>query len=446
MRLATRPVRAAVLVLSATLLAGPLTLGPAVASEEPSDGSGEGSVLERPYGDEIEPGTSYSDTTEVGPGTYTLNVPATGEDHYFEIPRTDPDDVIWFGTTLQTEEPLSLYSTFTVESSAEGDTTVPCNNSYTGTKQYTFLTTLFSANRTGECRNAESIVLRIANDNEVEPDETIPTDTWYQLVVWTEPPVDDTSTLPDPNENSPWVPMEEQEGEPQPLEGARTFADAEELADGYYSTTIRRGTPQVFAVPLTFGQHAQVLVENDGVFDGFDFIDPVWVSPMGGQLRTVEPSGGPPASLDASERGSQAGWSTPIVTYANRRRAGGVGASESGTAFGSVQAAPAAFAGTYYLVLELEAADGLPDELPLLLDVRTVTDYEGSPPDYAAEPAVQQSLDGSGYEATQEERREAQEAEAEPAPWLLVGGLFAGAALLAAVGGVAVGRVVRSRS
>lgn len=441
MRPSSRTIRATVLALATALLAGPLALGPAALADTEAPG------LERPYGDELEPGTSFSDTAEVGPGTYTLNIPAEGEDHYFEIPRTDPDAVIWYGVTLQLEDTADDLSSFTVEGTAEGDSTVPCNSSFVETGELSYVTALYSANRTGECRAADSITLRVANGSLGEDGEALPTDAYYQLVVWTEPPVEDTSQLPAPNENSPWVPVEETEAEPTPVEGARTFTDAEDLADGYYSVTVEKGRPSIFAFPLTYGQHVQVLAENDGAADTFETLDAVWVSPLGGRLRDVEPSGGPGSGLGLA-RGDQAGWSTPIVTYTNRQRAGGVGASQGGTGFGQIQAAPAAFAGTYYLVVELPRTfgDPFPDELPLLLDVRTITDYEGSPPDYAAEPAALQSLDGSGYVATEEERQEAQEADAEPAPWPLVIALFVGAALLAAVGGVAVGRVVRSRS
>jgi len=432
--------RATVLALAGTLLAGPLALAPAALGAEEEG-------IPRPYGDEVEPGSSFSDTAELGPGTYSVPVPEPGEDQYFEIPRTDPDDVIWVGATLQLEEAPSEYASWGVEATADGDSTQVCNNPTQTIGERSVVTTLFSANRTGECRSAETIVVRVANGVVVDEGEPVDTDAYYQLVVWAEPPVEDTSRLPAPNENSPWEPMEEPTGEPQEIEGSRTFSEATPIEDGYYATTMRKGRPAIFAFPLTYGQHAQVLAEMDGAADYFSGINAMWVSPLGGELRTVKPSGGPTAELGL-DRGDQAGWSTPIVTYTNRQRAGGVGSLQGGTGFADQTAAPAVFAGTYYLVLEIpvEFEDPLPDELPVFLDVRTVTDYEGSPPDYASEPSPLQALDGSGYVATESEEQAAREDEVEPAPWPLVLGLFGGAAVLAVVGGVAVGRVVRSRS
>lgn len=434
-------------VLAATTLA---VTPPSLASEEggqdDQSDQGDTATFEAPFGDRIEPGTSIGAAAEVTTGTYTMNVPEAGAEHFFEVRRGDPEEVIWYGVTTQVDRGYD-YAGLNLTGVADGDSTRECNAGVgSDLDSRSFLTQLASSNRSPDCRDAESIVISVANEEIA--DESLPSDAFYQLVIWREPAVEDTGALPAPNEDSPWVQMNP--AEPQEVDGATSFTEAEPLADGTYRTTIRRGEPTIFAFPLTFGQHAQVeaSIADGSTFNGFSDITPAWVSPLGGLLREVDPSGGPGPALPVNGE-APAGWSTPIVTYTNRLRTGGVGGL-SGGGFGSTAAAPAAFAGTYFLALEIPGGefdqDNYREETEIEMTVATITDYAASPPEYTTDAAPLSALDGSGYVATEEEEQAAREQSADEAPWLLVLGLFAGAALLAAVGGVAVGRVRRSRS
>ncbi|GAA1906230.1 hypothetical protein GCM10009737_03750 [Nocardioides lentus] len=425
--------------LAALLAATSLALGTGPAASVPAG-------VEEPFGDPVEPGTSIAGATEVTTGTYVVPVPEPGQDHFFEIRRTQPGQVLWYGITADLEEPI-FYGTLAATGIADGDETRTCNEGQISNLDgLSYLTMLASGNRSPDCRDAESVVV-VVESYEIA-DEVVPTDGSYQLVVWTEPPTDPDDLAPGANENSRWTPVQATDP-PRAVEGASTFVDAEPLADGTYRTTVRQGRAAVFAFPLTFGQHAQVearIVEGARPEDSLDYVDAAWISPLGGQLRRVTPAGGPDPLLGL-DGASTAGWSTPIVTYANRQRTGGVGNLDGRD---SQAAAPAAFAGTYFLVLELPGAgakaESYTDKMVLDLTVATITDYRGSAPAYVAEPPPLPTLDGSGYVATAAEEQAAREAAARPAPWLLVGGLFALAALLAVVGGIAVGRVLGSRA
>ncbi len=68
------------------------------------------------------PGTSIAGATEVTTGTYVVPVPEPGQDHFFEIRRTQPGQVLWYGITADLEEPI-FYGTLAATGIADGDET-----------------------------------------------------------------------------------------------------------------------------------------------------------------------------------------------------------------------------------------------------------------------------------------------------------------------------------
>jgi Ca-activated chloride channel family protein len=362
-------------------------------------------------GDPVTPGPSAVETTAVGSGLYTLPVAEGSAEQFLEVQRTVPGSTLWYGASAEIPgASAGRAPILTLESSPDGtgEACVDYESLSYGVDENPLKSVLFSTDHLGACREAESLVLR-AGQNDMPAGD-------YQLVVWEEPPVTNSETLPERSTSVHWTPVEPDE--PTTVEPGPSYDRAPSVDDGTWSVHVVPGETALLRVPLTWGQHAQVEATSSTRAPGGGTVSARWISPLGGVLGDTAYDGGGPerreVALDGS--GDAAGWVTPTVAWRNRER--------------SAKVAPAAFAGDYYLALD--AGDDVPaDGADLTLSVATVTDYAPKPPDYSTDPPPMPLVDGS----TPEARSATDDADRGPS-WPVVGGLFGGAAVFAAAGAV----------
>jgi hypothetical protein len=382
------------------------TAGPAVAA-------GDAGLPGTP----VTPGTNVQETAPVGSGLYTLPVAQGSEEQYVEVRRTVPGSTIWYGASaLVPGSTRTTSPTLVLESSPDGtgDACVDYESLGTSIGESGIASRLFSTDHDAGCRRADSVVLRTAQDDMPAGD--------FQLVVWEEPPVTNAETLPEQSLSVTWTPVSA--ADPQQLEAGRTFGEAPEVDDGTYEVHVDPGEPALLAIPLTWGQHAQVEATSSTRVRGYAAVAARWFGPLGGTLGDAAYSGGPASreiSLDGS--GDPAAWVTPTVAWRNRE--------------GPADQAPAAFAGTYYLSIDTAAQDVPPEGVDLTLTVARVTDYPAKAPEYDEQPPPMPYVDGS--EAGSAVRASRDTSDQGP-PWVLVGGLVGAAGAFGAAGTVLLSR------
>lgn len=369
-------------------------------------------------GDPITPGPSAVETAPLGSGLYTVPVAEGSAEQYVEVRRSVPGSTIWYGASALVPGATRTTSpTLVLDSSPDGTggSCVDYESLSTSLSEGGIASRLFSTDHAAACREADSVVLRTAADD-VPPGDA-------QLVVWEEPPVTNADSLPEKSVSVTWSPRSA-DPDPEPVEPGHTFGEAPRVDDGTYEVHVDPGEPALLAVPLTWGQHAQVEATTRARAHGFASVAARWFSPLGGTLGEAAYSGGPGSreiTLDGS--GDPAGWVTPTVAWRNRE--------------GRPDQAPAAFAGSYYLAIDAPAADVPPDGVDLTLTVARVTDYAPKPPAYAEQPPPLPLVDGS--EAAAAESAAPGGSDQGP-PWAVVGGLFGLAGAFGAAGVVLLGR------
>lgn len=390
-------------------------------------------------GEALTPAGNTIEATQIASGLYTIAVPQGGAEQFVEVRRTFAGSTIWYGASAVIAKTDGTTSpSLTLESSPDGagNSCVGFESLSDSVDQSTFSTRLFTTTRKAACQSADSLVLRLAQ-NDLGPGS-------YQLVVWEEPPLESGATLPDRSVTVAWDPLASTQ--PDDLVAGTTYADAPEVTGGTYAVHVEPGEPALLKVPLTWGQHAQVAATTSARTKEYAAVRARWLTPLGGELGETGHSGGPTASeLTLSDVGTgpnpTAAWVTPSIAWKNREA--------------KADQAPAAVAGDYYLSIDTDADEVPAGGVDLILDVGVVTDYPATAPAYAETPPPLPYVDGSSDlpDATDStgardgaDDRATRSAAADPAgtSWPVAGALFGGALAFAAAGVVALARRRRS--
>ena len=217
-------------------------------------------------------------------------------------------------------------------------------------------------------------------------DVTYPAGEKGQLVVWEEPPVKDASLLPPPSTTQPW------DGTVMPAKGeaglGATYADAPDLTGGTYDAHIDPGAPALFAVPLDWGQHVEISLQYKGAeYKDYVPVEPVLVTPLGGTADWAKADGGPTfPDVNLKYPSMDGGVASPTITWRNREKP---------------TSNPAAFPGTYYVMLKMGTKDAPKKGADVTLGVNVITDKAADSP-YAQDPAPLPDISGKEAVVTDE--------------------------------------------
>ncbi|KQY57402.1 MULTISPECIES: hypothetical protein [unclassified Nocardioides] len=377
----------------------------------------------------VELATDVGSAPAVEPGLHTMNMPDSTDTAYFAVERTIDDSTIWVGESLIAPKPVdgSWYITPTADGTNQDCGQGAYADSYYG--RHDLIAGSASTNQS--CSTADKVLFGLQSW-----DPTTVPNAEANLVVWEEPPVADASILPPPATNQKWV------GTPSTDKGdatlGHTFADAPELVDGKWKVHVDPGKAALFKVPLDWNQHLQVWL----TYDGPETVDnvtvrPILINPVGGKsawgTATQGAKGEPPGfdDIDLKYNTLDGGVVSPSITWRNREAEG----------------VTAAFPGTYYVLLQLGQQDIQPSGADFMVDTKVITDKAATSP-YAQDAEPVAALDGSdaAQEESDEKKSEASSSSSDETPWAAVGGLFAGSAVMAAAGVIALGRHRRSRA
>ena len=189
-------------------------------------------------------------------------------------------------------------------------------------------------------------------------------------MVWEEPPVEDASLLPPPSTTQSW------DGSVMPAKGeaklGTSYADAPDLTGGRYEAHVDPGVPALFAVPLDWGQHVEVSMQYKGAeYKDYVPIEAVLVTPLGGEAEWAKTDGGPTfPDVNLKYPSMDGGVASPTITWRNREKP---------------TSNPAAFPGTYYVMLKMGTKDAPKKGADVTMGVNVITDKAADSP-YAEDP------------------------------------------------------------
>jgi hypothetical protein len=380
---------------------------------------------------EITLGASESDAPVVGAGRYTFAMPTVDTDAFFTVERSIPRSTVWVGETLVSSKTRNGYgyvdasgtdsknSCGTEADAFEGD-------DYVG---HRFMTGILGVGR-GPCLREDRLLFEYHAYESTEG--TYPSGEKAQLAVWEEPPVEDASLLPPPSTSNTW------DGAVQPAQGdaklGASYAEAPELVQGRWNVHVDPGVPALFAVPLEWGQHMELQLKYTGAeWKDYVPVEPVLLTPLGGEADWAKVDGDGPTFPDVNLKypSMEGGVVSPTITWRNREKP-----TEN----------PAAFPGTYYVLLRMGTKDAPEKGADVTVGVNVVTDKAAEAPYAEDAPAVP---DISGKTSPEEEDEKdssgggdekAAGPDSEPTPWGAVTALFGGSAVMAAAGVFTLGR------
>lgn len=419
----TRSGNAAIALTAAAALA-PWLLAPAV-----------GAAAAAPDAEVIQMAADVADAPVLAPGVHEVAI--ADQAGFFAVKRSIPGSTLWVGESVITDNPgngdLML--------SAVNEKLDDCGWSSPGVvddliSDHEFRTGVVNS---GDCTDEDVVYIR----NEPGSGTNFSGEN-LQVAVWEEPPVADAGLLPPASAEVRW------DGAAREEKGTATlgtdFASAPDLSNGRWQVRVEPGRTGLMKVPLTWGQHVQVTLIHPGSGDGPEigniedlYVEPRLVTPLGGEgswaLGKNSPTGAKPPiseSLFINNYPHTAGAVSPAIQWKNRT---------------DPTLNPAAFPGTYYVSLRIDADVALPARLNGGVDVVVDVGVFGEPdasspytqsaarlPDLAAATAAADS--GADDEATDDA------GSSDDPQWAVVGGLGAIAVGMAAAGG---GLLVRWR-
>ncbi len=323
--------------------------------------------LGTPYAAVAEPAGSItlagerSSATVVGTGLHEADIAVDG---WFQVERELKHSTLWVGESIIAPSPTTpeYYLTMTNRSGED------CKGAGDGTVgEYLFDHELRGGTvSSGRCSGD---TVWVGHAFGTTPDYG---DRLASVAIWEEPPVWDD--LPEPGMSVAWngAALDSRGG----AELGTSFAEAPELVGGTWNVTLYAGKPAVLKVPLDWNQHVQVSMELFGPEIGeLAQVTPRLYNPLGGRVDWATPvasaSGTQPperSSLPLNISGYTGGAVSPSIRYRNR---------EEGSA--------AAFAGDYYVSLEVEDNTAMPEGSEVTVSVRVVTDGPIASP-YKQEP------------------------------------------------------------
>lgn len=381
-----------------------------------------------PAADEpIKLATEDEEPPTVEPGLHQVELPSGSESQFLRVRREIPGSTIWVGQALVSEGVENGYVGLSVRDGSDQCPYVDFDGSdYEGHKLVTG-----GINVAPRCSSGNTV------DISQQPTSGFPLGGQLaDLVVWEEPPVENRSVLPPPATQIAW------DDEGVPAEGETelggTYADAPELADGKYDVHVDPAEPALFRVELDWNQHLQLGFSITGKPAGSALLTPVLINPVGAESEWATVTDGPTlTSVMTTYPNSEAGVASPSITWRNRESRG----------------VTAAFPGTYYVSLKLGEKDAPPSGADLSLSVKVITDKEPQSP-YTAEyrdSAEAVATDIGGHTESPEAESDSDSSESSGSagdsgstPWGAVGGLFAGAVVMALAGGFSWTRYRRS--
>ena len=368
------------------------------------------------------------------PGRYQFTMPDEDTDNYLAVERTTPRSTIWVGQTLFSTQTRNGYIYYDASGADAKERCGDDPGSFEGDDYvgHQFMTGILQVGK-GPCLREDRINLSYrayASGDDV----TYPAGEKGQLVVWEEPPVKDASLLPPPSTTQPW------DGTVMPAKGeaglGATYADAPDLTGGTYDAHIDPGAPALFAVPLDWGQHVEISLQYKGAeYKDYVPVEPVLVTPLGGTADWAKADGGPTfPDVNLKYPSMDGGVASPTITWRNREKP---------------TSNPAAFPGTYYVMLKMGTKDAPKKGADVTLGVNVITDKAADSP-YAQDPAPLPDISGKEAVVTDEGGEENTGDSTESAsggssgggatPWGAVIALFGGAAVMAAAGAFSLGR------
>ena len=381
--------------------------------------------------EEVTLATTEGGSPVVEPGTYAFGMPALDTDSYLTVQRTVPRSTLWVAETLFSEDVKNGYVYLDptgVDSKNQCSDEAPSveGDDYVG---YRFMTGLVRIGK-GPCLGEDRVLLEHrAYDSEGK----YPSGQKGQLAVWEEPPVEDASLLPPPSTTVAW------DGEVQPAKGTATlgatYADAPELVAGRWDVHVDPGTPALFRVPLDWGQHLELSLQYKGAeYPEYVPIEPELITPLGGFAKWAEADGGPTFDdVNLKYPSMEAGTVSPTITWRNREKP---------------VSNPAAFPGSYYVLLKMGTKDAPKKGADITVGVNVVTDKEPTSP-YAEEGDPVPDISGKTTPADDPkgggDPKESASGSSDggSTPWGAVTALFGGSAVVAAAGAVSLGRYRR---
>lgn len=372
----------------------------------------------------IKPAAEDDDPPTVEPGLHQLELPSGAGTKYLRVHREIPGSTIWLGQTHISAGTENQYLGLTVRDG--GDDCPYADFEGADYEGHKFVTGGIHA--APRCSSGKTV------DFGERPTTSFPLGgELADLAIWEEPPVEDRSVLPPPATRLQW----DDEGVPAEgeVELGTTLGDAPELAEGKYDIHLTPTEPALFRVDLDWNQHLQLGYSITGKPAGSALIEPVLVNPVGAESEWATLNGGPSlTSVMTTYPNNEAGVASPSITWRNRESRG----------------VTAAFPGTYYVMMKLGEKDAPPSGADLSLSVKVITDKEPQSPydsEYRdSDAAVAPDIGGHGTPASEgsEEKSEATGDDSGSTSWGTVGGLFAGALVMALAGGLSLTRYRRS--
>ena len=164
-------------------------------------------------------------------------------------------------------------------------------------------------------------------------------------------------------------------------------------------------------------------------------VEPVLVTPLGGTAEWAKTDGGPTfPDVNLKYPSMDGGVASPTITWRNREKP---------------TSSPAAFPGTYYVMLKMGTKDAPEKGADVTLGVNVITDKAAESP-YAQDPAPLPDISGKeavgtdqgGDDDTGNRTNAASGGSAggDSTPWGAVIALFGGSAVMAAAGAFSLGR------
>ena len=419
--------RRAALPAAATLAVACL-LAPAMAVESPA------------ADEEITFGTSEADAPVVAPGRYEFRMPEAESENFLAVERKIPRSTIWVAQTLVSSGTKNGYLYYDATGADSQNRCSDDAGSFEGDDYigHQFMTGILQIGK-GPCLKEDKVDLSYRPYASGD-DSKVPSGEKGQIVVWEEPPVEDASLLPPPSTTQSW------DGSVMPAKGeaelGTSYADAPDLTGGRYEAHIDPGVPALFAVPLDWGQHVEVSMQYKGTeYKDYVPIEAVLVTPLGGEAEWAKTEGGPTfADVNLKYPSMDGGVTSPTITWRNREKP----ASN-----------PAAFPGTYFVMLKIGTKDAPARGADVTLGVNVITDQAADspsasepapPPDIRGRAAAPTDDGGEGKEGGQGGNESASSSSSGGAtPWGTVTALFGGAAVMAAAGAFSLSRYRRVR-
>jgi len=396
-------------------------------------------AVEPPAADEVITfGSSAEDAPVVAPGRYEFTMPANESENFLSVERKIPRSTLWVAQTLVSSGTKNGYLYYDA-TGADSQTRCADGGSFQGDDYigHRFMTGILEIGK-GPCLKEDRV------DLDYRPyasgdDSKIPTGEKGQLVVWEEPPVEDASLLPPPSTRQKWdgsvMPAKD-----EPQLGA-SYADAPDLAGGRYEAHVDPGVPALFAVPLDWGQHVEISLRYTGPeYKKYVPIEPMLITPLGGEAKWAPTEDGPTfPDVNMKYPSMDGGVTSPTITWRNREKP---------------TSSPAAFPGTYYVLLKMGTKDAPRKGADVTLGVNVITDRAADSP-YAEDPAPVPDISGKDPDPTEDGGSEGSGgpgggkesasggSSRGSTPWGAVTALFGGAAVMAAAGAFSLGRYRR---